>query len=162
MSNKPTTKAIGNAIVSYLSALTYPDTTPVYKLVQLEVIMDVMNRISDGGAVCEIYGNADDSQRHNFGGRIWDEQEWYILSLCSLETSALASQIYDVRDALIVPFQTHAVLGSQVANLFHAQIKPNSGRFMQVLRNGQKCKAHLITLMTRSEWSVPIPPGVIS
>lgn len=159
---RPQTRKVADAIVSYLTALTYADTTHVYGLAQLEVIMDVVSRVSDGGAVAEVYGGADDSARHNFGGRIWDEQEWYILSMCSLETSALAANIYDVRDALVQPFQEHAKLGAQVDNLFHAQIKDKSGMFLQVVRNGQRVKAHMIQIMTRQEWVVPTPPGIIS
>src|SRR6266851_8839097 len=116
IANAPNTKAIGNAIVSYLAALTKPDTTPVYILAQLEVIYDVIGKVSTAGAVCEVYGNAGDSERRGFGGRMWDEQEWYILSMCSRETATLASYIYDVRDFLIVPFQVHAQLGNIVSN----------------------------------------------
>jgi hypothetical protein len=159
---QPNTKAIGNAIVSYLAALTKPDTTAVYKVAQLEVIYDVITQVSNGGAVVEVYGNTDDSERRGFGGRIWDEQEWYILSLCSRETATLASYIYDVRDFLVVPFQVHATLGTSITNLFHAQFKPKSGRFMTAIRDGQILRAHLITLITRQEWGVPIPPGVLS
>jgi len=159
----PNTKAIGNAIVSYLAALVIPNTsTPVYKVAQLEVIFDVIGQVSDGGAVVEVYGNADDSERRGFGGRVWDEQEWYILSLCSRETGGLASYIYDVRDYLVQPFQVHAQLGNIVSNLFHAQLKAKSGRFMTATRDGQILRAHLITLVTRQEWAVPIPPGVVS
>lgn len=158
----PNTTAVGNALVSYLNSLLYPDTTQVYKVSQLEIIFDVVGQISDGGVVAEVYGSADDSERRGFGGRIWDEQEWIILSLCSLETAALAKQIYKARDALVVPIQTHATLGTAVTNLFHASIKPKSGRFGQVIRNGQTVKMHMITIITRQEWQVVTPPGVIS
>jgi hypothetical protein len=158
----PNTGAIGDAIVAYLAALTYPNTTKVYKDAQLELIFDVISQVSDGGAVVEVYGNADDSERRGSGGRIWDEQDWYILSMCSLETATLARKIYDVRDALVVPFQTHATLGGGIYNVFHAQFKPKSGRFGQVVRNGQNVKMHIITLTTRQEWVVTTPPGVVS
>lgn len=157
----PQTRAIGNAIVSYLSTLTYPDTTQVYQLAQLEEIKDVINLVANGACV-EVYGHTDDSDRRGFGGRVWDEQEWFILSMCSIDTAALSAKIYDVRDALVQPFQIHAVLGAQVQNLFHAQFKPHSGQFMRIMRNGQFLRAHLITLVTRQEWQVPIPPGVTS
>src|SRR5216683_446572 len=153
----PNTKAIGNAIVSYLAALVIPNTsTPVYILAQLEVIYDVIGKVSTAGAVCEVYGNAGDSERRGFGGRMWDEQEWYILSMCSRETATLASYIYDVRDFLIVPFQVHAQLGNIVSNLFHSQMKPKSERFYTVVRNGQVLRAHLTMLVTKQEWQVPI------
>lgn len=158
----PNTLAVGDALVAYLAALRYPDTTLVYKVAQMELIMDVVSQISDGGVVVEVYGNADDSERRGYGGRIRDEQDWYVLSMCSLETPTLARQIYKARDALVQPLQQHALLGGSVYNLFHAEIKPKSGRFWQVVRNGQNVKAHLITITTKQEWVVPIPPGVVS
>ena len=158
---QPDTHAIGTAIVSYLTTLAYPNTALVYTLAQLEEIKDVTDQVASGGACVEVYGNMDKSERRGFGGRIWDTQTWYILSMVSLDTPTLAAQIYDVRDALVQPFQTHATLGAQVLNLFHSQIKEN-GRFLKVMRNGQWLRAHLIELETRQEWTVPIPPGVIS
>lgn len=159
----PSTKAIGTAIVAYLAALTKPDTTAVYKIAQLELIYDILNTVSDGGAVAEVYGNLDDSERHGFGGagRMKDIQTWYILSMCSVETPALAAYIYDVRDYLVQPFQQHALLGSgaTIPGVFHSQLKPN-GRFWRVRRNEQWFKAHLVELETRAEWA--IPGGVIS
>lgn len=157
----PNTKSIGNQIVSFLSSLTYPDTTTVYQLAQLEEIKDVTDQVANGACV-EVYGNMDKSERRGFGGRIWDTQSWYILSMCSMDTAALAAKIYDVRDALVQPFQTHATLGTTVQNLFHAQFKDGSGRFLKVMRNGQWLRAHLIELETKQEWIVPTPPGVIS
>jgi hypothetical protein len=148
--------------VSYLASLTYPDTTKVYTLAQLESIKDTTDFIANGGVCVEVHGNNDDSERRGFGGRIWDEQSWIILSMCSMDTPDLAARIYDARDALVVPFQTHAELGGGIYNLFHAQFKPNSGRFLHVMRNGQFMRAHSIELITRQEWTVQIPPGVIS
>src|SRR6266700_4797630 len=94
------TKALGQAIANYGAALTKPDTTAVYRVAQLELINDVLNQVSDGGAVLEVYGNLDAEERHGFGGagRMRAVQSWYLLSMCSLETSALASYIYDVSD----------------------------------------------------------------
>lgn len=158
----PNTKAIGNQIVAFLSALTYPNTSLVYNSGQLEMINDVVSRVSDGGAVFEVYGHTDSSDRRGFGGRIWDPQSWLIVSLCSLETPALAAQIYDVRDALVQPFQVHATLGTAVFNLFHAELKANSGMFGRATRNGQVLRAHTIELTTKQEWTVPTPPGIIS
>ena len=159
----PNTKAIGEAIVSSLTSLKYSDgVTPVYQLAQLEEIKDVTDLVADDGACVEVYGNQDDSQRRGFGGRIWDPQTWYILSMVSLDTPAKAAKIYDVRDALVQPFQQHATLGAQVLNLFHAQLKEGSGRFFKIFRNGQWLRSHITELETRQEWTVPIPPGVIS
>lgn len=154
----PDTKAIGTQIVSYLSALTYPDTTPVYQGGQLEEIKDISDLVANG-ACFEVWGNGDKSERRGFGGRIWDTQSWYILSMVSKDTAALAAKIYDVRDALVQPFQAHATLGTSVFNLFHSQLMDN-GRFLYVFRNGQWLRCHLVELETRSEWQVPIPPGV--
>jgi hypothetical protein len=155
MPNSPNTLAIGNAIVTYMSALTYPGTnTVVYTLAQLEAIKDVVDLVANGGVCCEVYGDKDSSQRRGFGGRIWDPQTWFILSLCALDTSTHAQQIYNVRDALVVPFQTHATLGAQVSNLFHAQLIEGSGKFFRVQRSGQWLRAHLIELETRQEWQV--------
>ena len=159
----PSTKAIGNAIVAYLAALTKPDTTAVYKLAQLEYIFDVIGKVSDGGAVVEVYGNLDSSERHGFGaaGHIKDVQTWYILSMCSLDTAETAARIYDIRDALVQPFQAHAQLGNIVSNLFHSQLQDNM-RFGRIQRNGQFLRMHLAILETRQEWLVPSPPGVVA
>ncbi len=157
------TKAIGQAIVAYLAALTIPNTsTPVYLLAQLEMINDVIGKVSDGGAVAEVYGHLDDSERHGFGGagRMKDPQTWYILSLCSLETPTLASYIYDVSDYLMVPFQTHAQLGNTIPGVYQSQLKSGTGSFYRALRNGQWLKAHVIELETKQEWA--IPGGVLS
>ncbi len=80
--------------------------------------------------------------------------------MCSLETAALASYIYDVSDYLMVPLETHVQLGNPTTGLYQAQLKPNSGRFYRVQRNGIYFKAHLCEIETRTEWA--IPGGVIS
>src|SRR6185312_2459063 len=116
--NVPNTLAIGNQIVSYLATLTYPNTsTLVYAQAQLEAIKNITPFMSNGQVCVEVYGNTDTSDRHGFGGRIWDIQDWFILSMCSEQTPELAQQIYNVRDALVVPFQTHSALGGSVFNL---------------------------------------------
>ncbi len=165
MSPAPTrrqTKALGQAIASYGAALTKDDTTLVYNLAQLEIINDVLSHVSDGGAVLEVYGNLDGEERHGFGGagRMRTVQSWYLLSICSLETPALAAYIYDVSDYLMVPFEQHVQLGNPTTGLYHAQLKENSGRFYRVQRNGVWLKAHLCEIETRQEWQ--IPGGVLS
>lgn len=157
----PNTLAIGNQIVSFLTTLTYPGTsTLVYSLAQLESIKDITDFIANGGVCCEVYGDTDTSERRGFGGRIWDTQSWFILSMCSLDTPELAAQIYSVRDSLVVPFQTHATLGTQVFNLFQSQLKPGM-KFFRLFRNGDWVRAHLAELETFQEWQI-VPPGVIS
>jgi hypothetical protein len=156
----PNTKAIGNAIVTFLAALTYPDTTAVYSYTQLETINDVATRVSDGGVIVEVCCSEDSSTRRG-GGRLWDIQKWLILSMCSLETPTLTTKIYDARDALVQPFQIHAQLSNVVSNLFHSQLSDNM-QFLRVPRNGQFFRGHLAILETRQEWVVPTPPGVIS
>ncbi len=138
------TKALGQAIANYGAALVIPNTsTAVYRVAQLELINDVLGQVSDGGAVLEVYGNL-----------------WYLLSMCSLETAALASYIYDVSDYLMVPFEQHVQLGNPTTGIYQAQLKPNSGRFYRVQRNGVWLKAHLCEIETRTEWA--IPGGVLS
>jgi hypothetical protein len=164
---QPNTHAIGTQIVSYLAGLQYlgnpnfTDGTKVYTLAQLEAIKDVIPLIANGGACVEVYGDKDVSERRGFGGRVWDTQTWYLLSMCSLDTAAYAATIYDVRDALVQPFQAHAQLGNVVSNLFHSALEAD-GKFWRVMRTGQWVRAHLITLQTRQEWYVPTPPGVTS
>lgn len=156
------TKALGQAIAAYGAALTKPDTTHVYTLAQLELIDDVLSLVNDGGAVLEVYGNLDAEERHGYGGagRMRAVQSWYLLSMCSLQTALLASYIYDVSDYLMVPFETHVQLGNPTTGIYQAQLKPNSGRFYRVPRNGVWLKAHLCEIETRQEWA--IPGGVIS
>lgn len=166
----PGTHAIGNAIVSYLTALTYSDgITRVYTLAQLEQIKDITDKIANNtsgaptppnnGVVVEVYCNLDKSERRGFGGRIWDTQTWFILSMCSLDTPAHAAQIMDVRDALVQPFQVHAQLGNAVSNLFQSQLL-ETAKFGKIYRNGQEIKMYLTELETKQEWVVPTPPGI--
>lgn len=155
----PNTHAIGIQIVTYLASLTYASTFPVYAQASLEAIKDVTSLVANGSACIEVYGDLDQSERRGFGGRIWDTQTWYLLSLCSLDTAAYAAQIYDIRDALVQPFQQHATLGTGIFNLFQAQLKPD-GKFFRVMRNSQFLRAHLVSLETKQEWYVPTPPGV--
>ncbi len=154
---QPDTKAIGNAIVTYLTGLAYGSGT--VQLAQLEEIKDVTDLVANGACI-EVYGNKDGSERRGFGGRIWDSQTWFLLSLVSLDKPAQAATIYDVRDAIVQAFQPHATLGDQVLNVFHAQLVENSMRFLKVFRNSQWLRGHLAELETRQEWTVPIPPGV--
>lgn len=162
MPSQPNTLAVANAIVSYATALTYSGGASVYNAVGLSEIKDVTDVVAGGGACLEVYANTDDSQRHAFGGKIWDEQSWFLLSLVNMDNAASAEAlIYNVRDALVQPFQQHATLGN-AGSVFHAQIKPNSGRFLRAQRNGQWLRGHLLEILTKSEWFVPTPPGIIS
>lgn len=156
----PNTLGAGNAIVSFLTTLTLSDgVTLAYKLAQLEAIKDVTDQVAGGGVCVEVYGDTDISERRGFGGRIYDHQSWFILSLCSEDKPTLAKQIYTVRDALVQPFQQHAQLGNVDLSLFKAKLK-DTMKFMRVLRNGQWLRAHLAELETWSEWVVP--GGIIS
>lgn len=160
----PNTLAVAQAILGYGSTLVYPNTsTLVYTDVQLGEIKDITDQVSASTAAClEIYANKDDSQHFTFGGKIRDDQSWFLLSLVSLDNAQSAEQlIYQVRDAIIAPFQIHATLGN-AGSVFHSQIKPNTGRFLKIFRNGQWLRAHLIEIYTIQEWFVPTPPGVIS
>lgn len=150
----PDTDLIGQTIVTFLSTLTLADgITPTYKLAQVEAIKDVIDLTAAGGTCVEVYGNNDDSERRGFGGRIWDTQTWFILSLCSLDTPILARQIYKVRDSLVQPFQQHAQLENIVSNLFQSQLK-NNMKFSRVFRNGTWLRSHLAELETKAEWVV--------
>lgn len=160
----PNTLAIANAIAGFCTPLTYADgVTKVYSLVQLGEIKDVTDRVAASESAClEIYANKDNSQHFTFGGKIRDEQTWFLLSLVSLDNSTNAEQlIYQVRDALIIPFQVHATLGN-AGSVYHSQIQPHSGKFLKIMRNGQWLRAHMIEIQTWQEWFVPTPPGVIS
>lgn len=148
----PNTLLIGQQIVSYLAALTYPSTsTIVYTLANLEAIKDITDYVANGGICVEVYADGDGSDRRGFGGRIWDPQMWIILSICSLDSPTLAETIYNARDALVVPFQTHATLGTSVFNLFYSELQPNM-KFGRLLRNGKWYRVHEAHLMTKQEW----------
>lgn len=155
----PNTLLIGEQIVSYLAALTYPNTSKVYTIAQLEALKDITDFVANGGVCCEVYGDGDGSERRGFGGRIWDVQIWYILSMCSMDTPAYAQNIYNARDALVLPFQQHATLGTSVFNLFHSALQPTM-RFGRIQRNGVWYRMHLAQLETRQEWQVS--GGIIS
>lgn len=162
--NYPNTYAVGSAIVGYCSTLTYPNTsTIVYTSCQLGAIKDVTDLVAGTGTAClEVYARQDDSQHHAFGGKIQDEQSWMLLSLVNMNDSQIAEQlIYAVRDALVIPFQTHATLGD-AGSVYYSAIRPKSGMFLKVFRNGQELRGHLIELVTRQEWLVTTPPGVIA
>lgn len=160
----PNTLAIANAIVGFCTPLVYPNTaTLVYDLVQLGEIKDITDRVATQGNAClEIYANRDNSQHFTFGGKIRDEQTWWLLSLVNLDNALAAEQqIYQIRDALVMPFQVHATLGN-AGSVYHSQIQPHSGKFLKIMRNGQWLRAHMIEIQTWQEWFVPTPPGVIS
>jgi len=154
----PATKAVGNAIVAYLKALTYANGSKVYAMAQLDQLKDIIGLISNGGVCVEVYGNMDSSAVKSFGGGIWDEQTWYILSMCSLDDTVLATEIYDARDALVQPFGVHYELGNTISGLFWSRLKPDSGRFLRILRNGQEVMAHVIELETKLTWQATLAP----
>lgn len=154
----PATKATGNAIVSYLGALTYGGGGAVYTFAQLEQIKDIDDYIANGGACVEVYCNLD-SIMTGFGGLKWDEMSWYILSMTSLDTPVTAASIYDVRDALVASLSSHTVLGGTIPGLFYALWKhPESGHFMRIERNGQEVQAHVIELETKVSWITALVP----
>jgi|SRR5579859_547606 len=158
----PDTLSVAQAIVSYGQGLVDNNNIQIYAQVQMGEIRDVTNVLLAGNACLEIYANQDDSQHFAFGGKIRDEQTWFLLSLVSLDDAQAAEiHIYQIRDALVRPFQIHATLGA-IGSVYHAQIKANSGKFIKIFRNGQWFRAHLIEVMTRQEWYVPTPPGVIA
>lgn len=159
----PNTPAVAQAIVAFGQALTYSTSgLLVYTAVSSGETKDLTNAVAGSNACLEVYANLDDSQRHGFGGKIWDEQTWFLLSLVNLDNAEAAELlIYQVRDALVQPFQTHATL-ENAGSVFHAQIKSGSGRFLKALRNGQWLRGHLMEILVRQEWFVPTPPGVIA
>ena len=159
--NSPDTGATASAIVAYAQALTYPGGAAVYTKVQVGEIKDVTNLVAGSAQAClEVYANLDDSQRYAFGGRIRDEQTWFLLSLVNLDNAQLAEMlIYKVRDALVQPFQTHATLGN-AGSVFHSELKPGTGKFLKIMRNGEWMRSHLVELMTRQEWQIITPPGI--
>jgi hypothetical protein len=162
MPSAPNTPAVASAIVAYGQALTFSGGGAVYTKVQNGEIKDITDLVASGTQAClEVYANLDDSQRYAFGGRIRDEQTWFLLSIVSLDNAAAAETlIYKVRDALVQPLQEHATLGS-AGSVFHSELKAGSGKFLKIMRNGEWLRAHLIELMTRQEWQVPAP-GVIA
>jgi hypothetical protein len=159
MPNTPSTLAVGQQIVSMLQALTNPDTTPVYTNVSLEATKDITDFTVNGGVCCEVYGDTDTSDRRRFGGVIYDVQTWFILSICALDTPQHAQQIYNARDALVVPMQQHAQLGGVPNNVWFSELQPNM-KFFRIQRSGQWYRAHLAQLETRQQWNVS--GGVIS
>lgn len=157
MPSSPNTLAVAQALVSFAEALTIGGS-PAYTKVSLGEIKDVIDPTANGGACLEIYGNSDDSQHTAFGGGIWDEQSFDLLSLCSLDNAQSAEElIYACRDALVVPIQQHYALGN-AGNVFFSRIKQGSGKFTYVDRNGQWLRAHLIEVYVLSQWQATITP----
>lgn len=157
--SQPNTPAILSAIQSYMQNLTWGATNQSFALVQVEEIKDITNLVANGSACLEIYGASDDSQHAYFGGRIRDEQSFILMALVSKDTPVYAQQIYTIRDAMVAPFQAHATLGN-AGSVFHAQIKPKTGMYLDVRRNEQWMRGFRIQLLTYQEWQVT--PGVIS
>jgi hypothetical protein len=160
MSNAPNTPAIMTAIQGYMQSITWGSGSQ-FSLVQIEEIKDITNRVANGGVCLEIYGAADDSQHFTFGGKVKDTQSYMLLALTSKDKLEYAQQIYQVRDALIYPFQLHATLGN-AGTVFHSQIKSGTGIYLDIKRNQQWLRGYRVQLMTIQEWNVPTPPGVIS
>ncbi len=160
MSNSPNTPAIMTAIQVFMQAITWGNNQR-FTLVQVEEIKDVTNLVATGGACLEIYGTSDDSQHFTFGGKIRDDQSFLLMALVSKDTVAYAQQIYAIRDSLVVPFQTHATLNN-AGTVFHSQVKPGSGAYIDVRRNQQWLRGYRVQISTKQEWNVITPPGVIS
>ena len=161
--NTPNTPAIGNALVAYFQALTYSNNLPVYTAVTLGQFKDLTSLIAASGTAClEVYANQDDSQHKGFGGKVTDNQSWYLLSLVNLNNAAAAETlIMQVRDAIVIPLQTHATLGN-AGSVYHSQVKLGSGRFVKIPRNSVYYRAHILEVYTKQEWAVITPPGVVS
>lgn len=157
MAIQPNTLAIGQAIAIFCAALTYPSTNPVYTKTQIGAIKDIIEVTSTSSLAClEIYAHKDDSLHHAFNGKIIDTQTWYLLSLVNMDDSQTAEQtIYNTRDALVVPFQTHATL-SNAGSVYNSQIKTNSSQFVRLFRNGQWYRGHILELETQQEWNVVV------
>jgi hypothetical protein len=162
MASTPNTLSIGQAISNYCAALTYPSTALVYTKTQLGAIKDITDFTVNSLQAClEIYAHKDDSQHHAFNGKIVDTQTWLLLSLVNMnDTQTAETTIYYTRDALMVPFQTHATLGN-ASSVFNSKIKPNGAQFVRLFRNGQWYRGHLLELETMQEWFIA-PPGVVS
>lgn len=153
----PNTDAVAQAIAGYMRTLTYSNSAPVYKLTQVGEIKDITDQITGGAACLEIYGGADDSQPLAFGGTRRDDQSFYLLSMVSLDDAEAAETlIYAVRDALVVPLSQHIRLGDTSGVIFMSGFKPNSGRFLDVPRNGQYLRAHVIEVLASSQWQVTL------
>lgn len=153
----PNTLAVAQAIAGYMSTLTYSNSTPVYSAVQIGEFKDVIDKVANGAACLEIYGGSDDSQPLAFGGTRQDTQSFYLLSMVSLDDAQAAEElIYAVRDALVVPLSTHIRLGDTTGVIFLSGFKPNSGKFLDVPRNGQYLRAHIIELLVSSQWQVTL------
>lgn len=160
MANQPNTMAILTAIQTYMQAITW-GSSQQFAQVSIEEFKDVTNLVAIGGACLEIYGVNDDSQHKAFGGKVVDEQTFMLLALVSKDTPVYVQQIYSIRDALVVPFQVHATLGG-AGTVYHSQVKPNTGLYLDVRRNAQWLRGYRVHIMTRQEWVVATPPGVIS
>lgn len=159
MAIQPTTKAIGQAIVSYLSQMNYSGTTiSVYQLVQLEEIKDVLALLSQNGVCAEVYGDTGNSSPKAFGGGMWKEVRWRILSMCSLDTPTLAQQIYDVGDTFETLLGSHIQLGGNIDGVFFSQFVEGSGKHMRIERNAQFIRAYQVELLTRQQYQVTLTP----
>jgi hypothetical protein len=153
----PDTMAVANAIKGYMEALTYTGGAPVYSAVQIGEFKDVLDKVANGAACLEIYGGSDDSQPLAFGGPRQDTQSFYLLSMVSLDDAQAAEElIYAVRDALVVPLSTHIRLGDTTGVIILSGFKPGSGKFLDVPRNGQYLRAHVIELLVTSQWQVTL------
>jgi hypothetical protein len=153
----PDTLAVAQAIAGYMEALTYTGGAPVYKMVQVGEIKDVTDQVVNGAACLEIYGGSDDSQPLAFGGPRQDPQSFFLLSMVSLDDAQSAeASIFAVRDALVVPLSTHIRLGDTTGVIILSGFKPHSGKFLDVPRNGQYLRAHVIELLVTSQWQVTL------
>jgi hypothetical protein len=153
----PDTMAVANAIKGYMESLTYSGGAPVYKIVKVGEIKDITDNVTNGAACLEIYGGSDDSQPLAFGGTRKDEQSFYLLSMVSLDDAEAAETlIYAVRDALVQPLSVHIRLGDTSGTIFMSGFKPKSGKFLDVPRNGQYLRAHVIELLVSSQWQVTL------
>ena len=159
MATQASSKATGQAIVTYLQGLINPNTSAaLYNTVQLEAIKDVIALTATGGICAEVYGHTGSSDHKAFGGVMWKEQTWLILSMCSVDTPTLAQQIYDASDLFEALLGTRFQLGATIDGLFYSAFVAGSGKHMRLDRNGQYLRAYQVEVLTRQQYTVTLTP----
>jgi hypothetical protein len=172
MSNPTTPDTVGtlDAIVSFLTALTYSDGVTLVYTPLIDALNNPVPPVQEGrfrdigtylpdnstNTICEVWPADDDNELYGFGGPTRDTQTFLIMSLVSM-TSAKGSvrQIVGVRDALIPFFREHVTLQA-TGNITTARFKKGSGKWTPVAIGGKTYLGYGFGLEVISDWTAPL------
>lgn len=166
--NLPDTVGTLDAIVAFLTSLTYSDGVTLVYTPLIDALNNPVAPVQEGrfrdigtylpdnstNTIAEVWPADDDNAPHGFGGPTRDTQTFLIMSIVSMtgEKNAVR-QIVGVRDALIPFFREHVTLEA-TGNITTARFKKGSGKWTPVYRGGKEYIGYGFELEVISDWSL--------